>query len=59
MTEPQGADFFFSFTGRFRLMQVLEICTLGTPDPIDCKIFRQRQVFIKARFRFQTGITVY
>jgi hypothetical protein len=56
MTEPQGAEF-FSFAGRFRLMQVLEIRTLGTPDPMDCKMFHQRQVFIMPRFRFKTGFT--
>ena len=51
--------FFYLFAGRFRLMQVLEIRTLGTPDPMDCKIFRQRQVFIKPKFCFKTGFIVY
>jgi hypothetical protein len=54
-----GGRIFFSFAGRFLLMQVLEIRTLGTPDPMDCKIFRQRQVFIKPKFCFKTGFIVY
>jgi hypothetical protein len=40
-------------------MQVLEIRTLGIPDPMDYKIFLQIQIFIKPKFHFKSGFTVY
>jgi hypothetical protein len=53
VTAPQGTEF-FSVTGGFRLMQVLEIKTAKTPDPSGCKYFRCNhyiQVFVSDSFQ--------
>jgi hypothetical protein len=42
-----------SVEGRFSLIQVLENWILRTPDPRNCKLVRQRQVYLMPRSRLR------
>jgi len=43
---------------RFLFREVLEVLILGTPDPRDCKVFREIQVTVISRFCLR-GVSLY
>jgi len=49
----------FSCAGRFRLIQVLEVLILMSPDSRDCKMFPLNADFRYAHFPFKTVFTQY
>jgi len=51
-------DRVFSFAGRFRLIQVLEVWILGFPDHRDCKPFPLKPGFLHAHDLFVTAFSV-
>jgi hypothetical protein len=50
---------FFSVVGSFRLIQVIEVWLLGTPDPWECKSFPLKTDFRYAQVTFKTGLTCF